>query len=151
MTTSPSLAPAALTEVVRLGGQFTPAAPGKTYDLDGHAVPEAMGQFLFRVRWPKGATFASDQNSAIWVWLMRFGIIGYLDPEECTIQDRGDRRLIYFGEADGGNYYLLLDLDDADPADPQVYKVDHDDPEQRLYSEATLSEFLQSLQPETAG
>jgi hypothetical protein len=150
MNTETALAPAVLAEVARLGGQFVPAPPGKHFELDGHPVPAAMGQFLFRVRWP-GGTYFSAEDSAIWVWAVRFNIIGWLDPAEFTIQDRSERSPVYFGEADGGNYLLLLDLDDPHPTDPQVYKIDHYDPEQTLYSPATLSEFLHSLEPEVAG
>ncbi len=150
MTTTTALAPAVLTEVARLGGQFAPAPSGKHFELDEHPLPDAIGQFLFRVHWP-GCTYRSEEDSALWVWMLRFNIAGWLDPEEFTIQDRGERPLIYFAEADGGNYLLLLDLDDPNPADPQVYKIDHYDPEQTLYSTATLSEFLHSLEPEAAG
>jgi hypothetical protein len=150
MTTPIDLSPAVLAEVARLGGQFTPKSRGASdiSDIDGHPVPMAVAQFLFDTRWPN-QTYFSEEDSVLWVWGVRFNIVGWLEPEEFVIQGRGERPLIYFAQADGGNYFLLLDLDDPHPDNPQVYQIDHYDPEQTLSSSARLSEFLQALQPET--
>lgn len=136
-----------MTEITRLGGKWLPESKSKkAADLD---LPEPIKHFLYHIRWPK-RTYESDDNSAIWVWMLEFGVVGRLDPEEIPIQNGDGRDLFYFAMTDGGNYFMVLDARDPNPADPQVYQVDHSDPEQELHERATLSEFLQALTPEEA-
>jgi hypothetical protein len=52
------------------------------------------------------------------------------------------------GHYDGGNYYLLFDLDDENHSNPMVYKMDHDpyDEEFPVYSmNCRLSEFVSKM------
>jgi hypothetical protein len=146
MTNAAGLAPEVLAQIARLGGR-APAdpAPGKD-TINGRALPPATRQLL-AVKWPP-ATYASRGDRGRQVWLVQFGMSWWVDPEEIAVADRGDRPLVAFGQTDGGNYLLALDLDDPNPADPLIYQLDHDDPDQTLAAEARLSAFLQALRPE---
>lgn len=138
------LLPEIAAEIERLGGKFRPA-PASPKLVNGHPVPEPLRQFLFDVEWPRQISYASDEESDLWVWLARFGLAEWLDPEEFVVENRGARPLVWWGETDGGNYLLLFDLDDPRPANPSVYKIDHYDPEQYLSASTDLLAFLRSL------
>ena len=140
------LSPSVMTEIDRLGGQWEPQSTEEPRQINGHQIPVAIGQFLYEIRWPQ-RTYCSSEQSSMWVWDMSFGISGFL--EDVTIKNRNDRSLVYFGMADGGNYCLILDIDDLNPIDPYIYKVDHDDPDQCLYDWLRLSCFLRELNVET--
>lgn len=66
------------------------------------------------------------------------------------------RRWLQIGVADGGNYAILLELDDANPADPGVHVVDHEMVPESLWGEEyrekplPLSMFLKYLNPKAA-
>lgn len=63
--------------------------------------------------------------------------------------DRGDKVLAGFAYADGGNYILTIDISDENLSDPHVYKLDHDDPDQRISGyDVRLSQFLHDLNVE---
>jgi hypothetical protein len=136
------LSPSVMTEIDRLGGKWEPPSTEEPRQINGHQIPEAIWQFLYEIRWPQ-RTYCSSEQSSLSVWDMSFFCCGWL--EDVTIKNRNDRSLVYFGMADGGNNYLILDIDDANPSDPDVYKVDHDDPDQSLYDWLTLSGFLREL------
>lgn len=148
MNNQNQLPPEIVAEIERLGGRFSPAQNGKEKFINNHPVPEPVRQFLYDVEWSRELSYYSDEDSDLWVWLTRFGLAQWLDAEEFAVEDRGERPLVWWGEADGGNYLLLIDLDDPNPANPSVYKIDHYDPEQRLYSTVNLLDFLRSLKIE---
>lgn len=135
-----------LKQLQRLKCRFIPQQPAKPGRINGRDIPPAMRQFLYDVQWPP-YTFRSDDDSPMWVWLAQFGMASWLD-DEYEVRDRGDRPLIDFGMTDGGNYLLLLDLDDPNPANPRVYQIDHYDPEQTLGGGLPLARFLSLLEPE---
>ena len=133
----------------RLRAEIKEAYPsGKDLVVQQFLVPEAMKEF-FSYSFPvKYRTHESDYKTYM-VWgLEMHGRPSYID-HETVIADRGERFLASFAYADGGNYYLAFDLKDSDPSDPAVFKIDHYDPEQRIYSGIPLSEFLADLMPET--
>jgi hypothetical protein len=117
--------------------------------IKGLPVPPPMQEFS-SVIWPN-QKYESSESSECWVWMFEFNSLQWL--ADIPLQDRGDRALASFGLADGGNYFLILDLGDPHPADPQVYKVDHYDPDQMLEAGIPLSRFLGELNREnsTAG
>jgi hypothetical protein len=127
------ISPAVMTEIERLGGKWVPSTTEWHYEVEGHLVPPAIGQFLYNIQWPPH-TFKSVEGTTWEVWDLSFFSCGWLDENDPVIADRNNRPLVYFGMGDGGNYYFVFDIDDANPSDPKVYKVDHYDPEQRLFS-----------------
>lgn len=129
-------------EVERLNGRFVPVNFFAPPMLGGKVVPEPMKQFLYDVQWPPQQEYESDEESDLWVWLVELGVVGWLDMEELGLEGVNGRCFVTFGLTDGGNYLLLLDLDDPNPTDPQVYKIDHDDPEQIVRPRLPLSRFL---------
>jgi hypothetical protein len=79
--------------------------------------------------------------------LLQLGLWCEMTAEECAYH----HPLFGVGHYDGGNYLLVLDMSDADPADPRVYAHDHDaydtfDPTHDFG--IRLSEFLSRLEPE---
>jgi hypothetical protein len=141
MNGQPELSPEVIGELKRLGGQAPPADS----HADADATPAAIARFL-AVDWP-ASTFASSDDSPMWVWHVQLMDYGPLKNED-FFGEPSDRRFAIFGQADGGNYFLVIDLGDDDPADPQVYRLDHEDPETGLRRGVRLSAFLASLQPE---
>jgi leucine-rich repeat protein SHOC2 len=116
------LAPAVLEQIARLGGRVASASeiPKTMFEKTKGGdwpIPEAIRQFERDVKWPKGVTFRGEE-----VWLVDFGGGANLDEYECTYY----HPYYGIGLADGGNYYLLVDLGDETPEDPAVYKLDHE-------------------------
>jgi hypothetical protein len=140
------LSPSVVAEIHRLGGKWEPPSAEEPRQIDSHEIPEAIWQFLYEIHWPQ-RTYRSSEQSSVSVWDLSFFIVGWLE-DDVAIKNRNNRPLVYFGMADGGNYYLILDIDDANPSDPYVYKIDHDDPDQCLYDWLTLSGFLRELNVE---
>jgi hypothetical protein len=159
------LCPLVLEEIHRLGGKWElPSSSSSSpvvaaaaevqeessfYEINGHQVPLPMGQFLFEIQGLTKTYKSCYESSGRSVWGLTMGSAFWLPEKDVPIANRNDRKLVCFGMADGGNYYMVLDLDDSDPTDPQVYNVDHDDPDQRLYNGVTLREFLGELEVET--
>jgi hypothetical protein len=54
------------------------------------------------------------------IWMLELGISGEL------YQSHLSKAYWMIGGYDGGNYMVLVELDDRDPTDPQIYIVDHD-------------------------
>jgi len=158
-----TLSAAVIAEIERLGGRVADEA--QPLDLDGIPAPEAIRQFLADVTWPNGTTYTdptsnAPQNKNVKLGNVRlfaeqdFEEIGmdrdYLEEDGmnmCPWADKFNDILVRFGRTDDGKSLLMLDLEDYDPTDPQVYHLDHSDPEQffdDLQGEA-LSTFLKRL------
>jgi len=117
-------------------------------ELNGLKVPAGIHEFLFEVEWPQDVTFESNDDAPLWVWLVRFQPYMVLSTEHISVRGVKGRTLLIIGVADGGNYFLLIDLADKNPEDPKIYKIDHYAPEQTLGRGVKLSAFLSSLRPE---
>lgn len=139
----------AIQHALRLGSQFTPPNLSDADKvIEGVFIPEPIQHFLFGLSWPRRLRFTSKENSGFWVWRVALDLFDWIDPNELPIEDRGERPLICFGEADSGNILLALALDDPDPSDPIVFKLEHDAQLQRLGPGLKLSQFLALLEPE---
>jgi hypothetical protein len=169
---SETLSAAVIEEIHRLGGTLAEAA--QPLDLDGIPAPEPVRQFLADVTWPSGVTYSSatsskSQSYDSWATHITLGyarLFGELDSEEigmdpdyleedgmnmCPWADKFNDIMVQIGLAENGNYLLMLDLEDDDPSDPQIYRLHHNDPDQffdDLQGDA-LSGFLKNLQPDS--
>jgi hypothetical protein len=143
-----ALSPAVAAALSRLAVERAPVDSREPLEIEGHEVPAAIEQLLFRLKWPDRTYHVLDEDGEEEVWGLRFGIVGWVDPRETRIRDAEGRPLVRVAEADGGNDLLVVALDDPNPADPQVYLIDHDDPDQALEASGPLSAFLSSLEPE---
>jgi hypothetical protein len=152
-------------EIQRLGG--TIANEPQPLDLDGIPAPEPIRQFLADVTWPAGITYDdrhahNPERGNVVLGDVRlfaeqdFEEIGmdldYLEEDGmnmCPWADKFNDIMVQIGLTDNGKYLLMLDLEDDDPTDPQVYRLDHNDPDQffdDLQGES-LSTFLKRLVP----
>jgi hypothetical protein len=105
-------------------------------------LPLSIHQFAYGFEWNgfelEGAVGHRD------VWMLELNVTGEL-------YQSGFARAYYMvGHYDGGNYMLLVDLDDSDPTNPEVFSVDHDpDPDDEgdpAYSfDCRLDIFLASI------
>lgn len=169
---SETLSVAVIEEIQRLGGTLTEAA--QPLDLDGISAPEPIRQFLADVSWPAGVTYSratsgESTGNDSWTTHISLGyarLFGELDFEEigmdpdyleedgmnmCPWADKFNDIMVQIGLADDGNYLLMLDLEDDDLSDPQVFHLHHNDPDQffdDLQGES-LSIFLRNLQPDS--
>ncbi len=160
---SETLSAAVIEEIQRLGG--TVADEAQPLDLDGIPAPEPIRQFLADVTWPGGTTYSDKNTDDPRVRKVNIGNVrlfaeqdfeeigmdlDYLEEDGmnmCPWADKFNDILVLFGLADGDKSLLMLDLEDDDPTDPQVYRLDHNDPDQffdDLQGEA-LSAFLKRL------
>lgn len=130
--------------IVRLGA-ILPTSWDEPTHLDDHEIPEPFRQ-LACVTWPQGVSFQSDSTHRLWVWMLELGALDGFDMSEVGGSHEGP--LAILGDADGGNYWILLRIDDPDPSDPVVYKVDHAESDEPLRGDVPLSSFLASLRPE---
>jgi hypothetical protein len=164
---SQTLSPAVITEIRRLGGQI--AEEPQELDLRNVEVPEPIRQFLADIIWPENTTYSNPGDTLIHVWKATldsahlfeqsdFEDIGldmeYLEEDGmnmCSWSDKFDDTMVMIGKADRGNYLLMIDLEDDDPTDPQIYRFDQYDQEQFFddLEGMPLSEFLRSLQPDS--
>jgi hypothetical protein len=161
-----TLSAAVIEQLHRLGA--TVADEAQPLDLDGIPAPEPIRQLLADVVWPVGITYSDKKARADQIRRVTFGDIHLfaeedfaeigMDPEYleedgmnmCPWADKFNDMLVRFGRADGGKSLLMLDLEDDDPTDPHVYRLDHHDSEQffdDLEGEA-LSTFLKRLNPD---
>lgn len=129
--------------LIRLGATLPTAWDAPTH-LGEHELAEPLRQ-LAGVTWPD-VSFENDEEDELWTWMLELGGIDWLDTSEIDLDHEGP--LAHLGVADGGNYFLVLRMDDPDPSDPVVYQVDHDDPGQTLHGGVRLSRLLGSLRPE---
>ena len=160
---SETLSAAVIAEIERLGGTVADAA--QPLNLEGIPAPEAIRQFLADVTWPDGTTYSAPKSDASGGRNVKLGTVrlfaeqdfeeigmdrDYLEEDGmnmCPWADKFNDILVQFGLADDGNSLLMLDLEDDDPTDLQVYRLDHSDPDQffdDLQGE-TLSTFLKRL------
>jgi hypothetical protein len=72
----------------------------------------------------------------------------------CRIQVPCKQKRPYFGIAtyDRGNYFVIIDMADPNPEDPQVYTLDHEsfDAHQPNQLGLRLSKLLTKLTPESS-
>jgi hypothetical protein len=163
---SQTLAPVIVEELTRLGATIKDEP--QPLDFEDVPVPEPIRQLIADVNWPGGTTYSDPQTGEPWARHVQFGEVclfaeqdlegigmdlDYLEEDGmnmCPWADKFNDVLVLAGSADNGGYLLMLDLEDDDPADPQVYHLNHDDPDQffdDLQGEA-LSSFLKRLIPE---
>ena len=160
---SETLSAVVIAEIERLGA--TVADEAQPLDLDGIPAPEPIRQFLADVTWPGGTTYSDKHTRNPRVRNVTFGDIrlfaeqdfeeigmdlDYLEEDGmnmCPWADKFNDMLVLFGLADDGKSLLMLDLEDDDPADPQVYRLDHHDSEQFFddLEGESLSTFLKRL------
>lgn len=144
------LAPEVIREIERLGG-----APRASFDIsqdmvvEQFLVPKAIQKF-FSYQFPH--VYCSSENE-YHTYSVRgvelFEKLSYLDPEDPVIADRRNRFLTYFALGQK-SYFLAFDLNDQNPSDPAVFKIDHFDREQRIYGGFPLSLFLSDLVIDTS-
>src|SRR4051794_20921892 len=116
--------------------------------INGFLVPEPIRQFLFDVTWPERVTFENTDDQDVWVWMYEPGYFDVDSRDEYPYLPRHPDS-VFIGNADGYNYFLLVHLTSETPADPRVYKLDHDSEEEdEPTGPMPLSAFLASLEPE---
>jgi hypothetical protein len=116
--------------------------------LGKRILPTAMNQFQY-YNWHESGknnlkTSIGDDD---FITAVHFGILGDLSQ----YSDHSFEGAYYMiGHYDGGNYMLLFDLDDKNPSDPTVYRMDHDpyDEEFPVYLLCKLSEFVSKMKIE---
>lgn len=142
-----------LDQVTRLGG-VTGVKSISARDInemhseagDGVQVPAPIQQ-LFSIEWPDRDEFhyfADESSSFYWARGVVFHGFQYLPLSDWNFQDRGNKVLIGFANAKRSQNRIMLDLNDPNPADPQVYHI-HMSYDTTLGSGDPLSAFLGSL------
>jgi hypothetical protein len=140
------LTPYVTAAILKLGGK--PKADfvsDKDMVVKQFLVPSAIRQFFSFEFSGRYSTHESDYATYM-IWAVEMNNRpSYLDPANVVVANRGNKFLVSFAIADGGNYFLAFDLNDPEPSDPAVFKIDHYDPEQKIYSNIRLSAFLNDL------
>lgn len=141
-----SLVPEVVRHVYRLGGLFSPPPELPSPSRWGeHTIPEPLRRFLWDVAWPQGRAFENGENDDPRVWWYLPGAVE-VDPNSAF--RRLHPQAVGIGTADGGNYTLVTVLDCPDPADPPVFRLDHDEADRVPTRSVPLSRFLASLRPD---
>jgi len=163
---SETLSITVIKEIQRLGG--TIANEPQPLDLDGIPVPEPIRQFLADITWPEGITY-SDTDADPWMWSVSLGNAQLFNEQEfedigldldyleedgmimCPWSDKFNDTMVAIGLSDRGNYLLMIDLEDDDPTNPQIYRFNHYDQDQFFddLRGMPLSEFLKRLHPDS--
>ncbi|NDJ54275.1 MAG: hypothetical protein GYB68_14485 [Chloroflexi bacterium] len=137
------LSPEVESELARLGARVERLG---TSVQGAERLPPEIEALLFGIRWPNGAEYTTHSNAPRTLRLIRFNIVHWLTPDDVSIADQYERRIVGFAHADGGNMIVAVDVDDSEASNPVVYILDHDDPEQQLSSLYHLSDFLSWLE-----
>ncbi len=141
-----SLAPEVVRQVRRLGGFLPPPpAPPSPCRWGEYAVPEPLRRFLWDVAWPPGWAFENGEDDDPRVW---WYVPGAVEVDPNSAFRRLHPQAVGIGTADGGNYTLVTVLDCPDPADPPVFRLDHDEADRMPTRSVPLSRFLASLKPD---
>ncbi len=147
-STPGEIAPAVLKQLDRLGITVNPPPenPGEVieYASDRAVVlPEALRRLMEDVDWPKDKPFTGEYEDGTYTF--EWYPMDNVAPWILMI-------VMYFSL----QYYVSMRLDCADPSNPQVYEIDHDDPdiedtfgpvEGPEYGYIKLSKFLAGLEP----
>ena len=141
------LAPAVLQQIERLGGRFEKAS---RHPPEASSLPAPLRGFIFDVDWPRGITFANDENCSPWVFGVEFGNPTHWKADFDACRSCRGRRFVCLGIADGGNYFLVTPADQESPDDPAVHVLDHEEieAEDALEGPVLLSKLLATLQRE---
>jgi WD40 repeat protein len=117
-------------ELTRLGARYV---RGELHDRasvawrgGSVAAPDAIERFARQVEWPPNHLY---QGSVQWEQDLRLVRFGGLSPLSADFACAARHPFAIVGEYDGGNYLLVVALDDARPTDPIVYVVDPDETE----------------------
>lgn len=137
--------------IERLGGVIGEVPASAPTEIRGHATPPLLRALSWGVRWPESAEYRNDEDADLHLWMFRWQRLQWLEEADFEVADRNERPLCCVGISDGGNYLLCVRLDDRDPNDPEITRIDHHDPEQRYDDSASmrLSELLASLETDT--
>lgn len=130
----------ATVEMTERGDDNGVATKNGRYDM-----PEPLRQFIDNIQWPMGREYRWEEGGEAEMWMLDFSFIE-LTEYECSFQ----RPLLGIAMYDHGNYFLIIDMADPNPADPLVYTLDHEsfDDHQPHKLGLRLSELLAKLAPE---
>lgn len=144
------LAPEVIREIERLeGAQRAGFDISQDMVVEQFLAPKAIQRF-FSYQFPHVYCSSENEYRTYSVRAVElFEKLSYLDPENPVIADRRNRFLAYFALGEK-SYFLAFDLNDQNPSDPAVFKIDHFDPEQRIYGGFPLSLFLSDLIVDTS-
>lgn len=130
-------------EAERLGARL---GPPRRLPKSLQDCPELIAELYRNFEWPKRRQYDAAKLKPVALRAVSFSVPQAL-PTDVTVPGAGNMRLFAFGITDGGNGILLLDGDDRQQADPKVYVLDHESPEDGLSSLGKLSKLLRQLQP----
>ncbi len=139
--TSDRLSPRVTQQLERLGGKLPSTSGDRSVEtLTGRRTLPAPIAALAAVEWPRGHRLRSkDPDFEQVVELQGMAI------SEDYLRD--DRRAWFSIAYDGLQFFYFIDLDDPDPTDPEVYRVDHEG-DSRTPSSRRLSDWLATLDAE---
>lgn len=146
----PALSIAVAENIAQLGGKPGDLSKVSILDLPpGLRIPDAFRQLL-AVQWPDHETtlFGAADTNGPFHWAQHIRFLGgqYADHLDFGFADRGAKELVRFAHA-RGTYFILLDLNDPDPSDPQVFHVSSGSYVPLLGDGIRLSRFLAALVP----
>ncbi len=147
-STPGEIGPAVLKQLKRLGITVNPPPEDPVEVIEyasdrAVALPEALRRLMEDVDWPKDKRFTGEHADGTYTFA--WYPMDDVAPWILLI-------VMYFSL----QYYVSLRLDCADPSNPQVYEIDHDDPDIEdtfgpvngpEYGYMKLSEFLAGLEP----
>lgn len=111
-------------------------------------LPEAYRKFIYDVKWEEKLKkkYKITLDAGMELTGVSLGCVGSgsTSQYECSY----DCPFVWIGIFDGGNYLLLLALDDKQQEDPEVYYISHDDfyEKEAVSTGLALSEFLSGLE-----
>lgn len=109
-------------------------------------APAFVIEYQVNIRWPKSKEFNVGIPDTL---LSNVCLGGKVDPmpDDYELSNTGEMELFAIGVADGGNYILMIDGNDPNPANPIVYEMDHEvDPGDEVTKVCRLLEFFNSLE-----
>lgn len=151
------LAPAVIAEIVRLGGTLAPLGPRPAHTVETIAgwlpLPEPLRRFLDDVAWPTRVFRERPLRVGPVQFRSRddeypYGVGFGLTEIAGDYSNQPNRRPYVCIAFDGTQFMYFVALDDEDPTDPEVHRVDHEGDHDFQAGGGRLSAFLADLEPE---
>ena len=142
------LLPEIILDLKRLGIEVAENPPETGEQIMGLIIPPAIQQFL-DCKWDQEILCFTSEYSPLHASGVCFPSYNQAFLDDADINNIPDRPFIEVGSADGGNYLFLIALDDPNPANPQLYLIDHDYPGQEFPTGVLLNDFLSHMYPES--
>jgi predicted DNA-binding WGR domain protein len=135
------LSAAVMDQLKRLGAKVVKT---RKFPEDVASWPGPILTLTYGLKWPRGARYSPDEDSSVTVDGVQFAEGDHW--VNCVMDDyAGCMGRSFAMWAQTSHHLIVVALDSADPSDPDVYCVDHEEMDEPLPDEISASEFLAEL------